>query len=244
MFESDVLISTRAGQMPAFAAHPGTSDGPFAPVIFYMDAPGFRLELKNMARRIAREGYFVLLPDLYYRLGTIRLKYDRTNEHVTAIMRAALGSLDNQLIFEDTAAMLLHLDGQDVVKPGPVGVVGHCMSGAYVTTVAARFPSRVAAAASFYGTRIVTDQPDSPHLIAPQIKGEMLYSFAETDDHVSPETPGRIKDLLDSAGVRNEVEVVPGTQHAYCFPERASYHPEAAEKAWEKLRALFARTLK
>ena len=135
-----------------------SSEGPFAPVIFYMDAPGFRLELKNMARRIAREGYYVLLPDLYYRLGTIHMKYDRKNEHVTAIMRAALGSLTNQLVFEDTASMLCHLDGLDVVKPGPVGAVGHCMSGAFVTTVAARFPNRIAAAASFYGTRIVTDQ--------------------------------------------------------------------------------------
>jgi carboxymethylenebutenolidase len=230
--------------MPAFAVHPGGSDGPFAPVIFYMDAPGFRLELKNMARRIAREGYYVLLPDLYYRLGDLRIKFDRNNEHVVAIVRTALASLNNQLIFEDTASMLLHLDGLDIVKPGPVGVVGHCMSGAYVTTVAARFPNRIAAAASFYGVRIVTDQPDSPHLIAPNIKGEVLMCFAETDDHVSRDTPARIKDILDGAGVKNDVEVVPGTHHAFCFAERATYHPEAAENAWEKLRALLARTLK
>jgi len=242
VIESDILISTRAEQMPAFAVHPGSSDGPFAPVIFYMDAPGFRPELKNMARRIGREGYYVLLPDLYYRLGTIHMKYDRNNEHVIKVMRAARGSLTDEMIYEDTASM--HLDRQDVVKPGKVGSVGHCMSGSFIMTVAARFPNRMAAAAGFYGTQIITDKPDSPHLIAPNIKGEVLLCFAEVDDYVQAEIPARIKDILDGAGVRNEVEVVKGTRHAFCFPQRSSYHPEEAEKAWEKLRALFARTLK
>jgi carboxymethylenebutenolidase len=243
MIEADLVIQTRQGQMPAFAVHPDRAGGPFAPVIFYMDAPGFREELKNMARRIAREGYFVVLPDLYYRLGTIRLKYDRTDEHRVALIRAALASLNNQLVYEDTASMLLHLDGLDIVKPGAVGAVGHCMSGGYVTMVAARFASRIAAAASFYGTRIITDKPYSPHLIGPQIKGEMLFAFAEADDHVPPETAAQIRQILDEAEVRNEVDVIPGTQHGFCFPERGTYNPEAAEVVWEKMRALFKRTL-
>ena len=133
--------------------------------------------------------------------------------------------------------MLLHLDGQDIVKTGPVGVVGHCMSGAYVTTVAARFPSRVAAAASFYGTRIVTDQPDSPHLIAPQIKGEMLYCFAETDDHVTQETPGRIKDILDMGGVGTKSKFS-GTARD-CFP--GVLIPPEPRKSLGKVASLFAR---
>jgi carboxymethylenebutenolidase len=244
VIESDIFISTRAGQMPAFAVHPSGSDGPFAPVIFYMDAPGFRPELKNMARRIAREGYYVLLPDLYYRLGTIHLKYDRNNEHITRIMRAARGSLTDEMVYEDTASMLLHLDAQDVVKPGKVGSVGHCMSGSFIVTNAARFPNRMAAAAALYGTQIITDKPDSPHLIAPNIKGEILLCFAEVDQYVADGVPAQIKDVLDRAGVKNTVEVVKGTHHAFCFPERQSYHPEEAENAWEKLRALFARTLK
>ena len=140
--------------------------------------------------------------------------------------------------------MLLHLDAQDAVRAGKVGAVGHCMSGSFIMTVAARFPNRIAAAAAFYGTQIITDQPDSPHLIAPSIKGEILLSFAEVDQYVADDVPARIKDILDAAGVKNTVEVVKGTHHAFCFPERSSYHPEEAENAWEKLRALFARTLK
>ena len=197
-----------------------------------------------MARRIAREGYCVLLPDLYYRLGTIHMKYDRNNEHIIKLMRAARGSLTDEMVYEDTASVLLHLDGQDTVKPGKVGAVGHCMSGSFIMTVAARFPNRIAAAAAFYGTQIITDQPDSPHLIAPNIRGEILLSFAETDQYVADSVPARIKDILDAAGVKNTVEVVKGTHHAFCFPERSSYHPEEAENAWEKLRVLFARTLK
>ncbi|MFN4087816.1 MAG: dienelactone hydrolase family protein [Alphaproteobacteria bacterium] len=243
MIERDVLVGTKHGRMPAFAAYP-EGGGPHPPVIFYMDAPGFRDELKNMARRIARAGYFCLLPDLYYRLGTIRFELTRRDDGTSAVIRAARNTLTNAMIAEDTAGMLAFLDAQEDAKPGPVGCVGHCMSGRFIVTVAARFPERIAAAAAFYGVQIVTDQRDSPHLIADRIKGEMYLSFAEVDELVPPNVVPEIRAIFEKAGIRHDVEIVPGTHHGYCFAERAAYHAAASEAAWAKLFAMWKRRLK
>jgi carboxymethylenebutenolidase len=243
LIERDVLVGTKHGQMHAFAVCPD-GGGPYPPVIFYMDAPGYREELKNMARRIARAGYYCLLPDLYYRLGTVRFDLHRRDESLSSVIRAARNTLTNAMIAEDTAGMLAFLDAQEEVKPGPVGCVGHCMSGRFIVTVAARFPERIAAAAAFYGVQIVTDQPDSPHLIADRIKGEVYLSFAEVDELVPANVVPDITAIFDKAGVRHDVEVVPGTHHGYCFAERAAYHAAASEAAWGKLFAMWKRRLK
>lgn len=243
MMEREVLVGTKHGQMPAFAVYPEAGE-PSPPVILYMDAPGYREELKNMARRIARQGYFCLLPDLYYRLGTIRFELSRRDDGTSSVIRAARNTLTNAMIAEDTAGMLAYLDAQEQAKPGPVGCVGHCMSGRFIVTVAARFPERIAAAAAFYGVQIVTDQPDSPHLIADRIKGEVYLSFAEVDELVPANVVPDITAVLQKAGVKHEVEVVPGTHHGYCFPERAAFHPAASEAAWAKLFAMWKRRLK
>ena len=107
--EQDVVITTKHGRMPAFAACPAEG-GPVPAVIFYMDAPGYREELKNMARRIAKQGYFCVLPDMYYRLGTIRFDLPRRNDEMSAVIRASMNHLSNQLVSEDTGCMLAWLD--------------------------------------------------------------------------------------------------------------------------------------
>ncbi|HUS96473.1 MAG TPA: dienelactone hydrolase family protein [Hyphomicrobiaceae bacterium] len=242
MIEHDVQIETRAGMMHAFSVHP-EGDGPYPAVIFYMDAPGYRDELEDMARRIARAGYYVLLPDLYYRLGTIRMVLDRSSDNVMAVMRAVRNTMTNEMVIADTAGMLVFLDTQDVVKPGPIGTVGHCMSGSYIVATAATYPSRIKAAAAFYGTQIITDQPDSPHLVAGRITGEIYLSFAETDSYVPDNIPGGIQAIFEKSGVRHTVEVVPGTHHGYAFPLRPAHDPEAAEAGFQKLCALFDRNL-
>ena len=242
MIESDVLIGTRCGRMPAFAVHPDGA-GPFAPVLFYMDAPGYREELETVCRRIARAGYFCLLPDLYYRLGTIRFDLNRRDDAMSTVVRASRNTLSNAMVTDDTAGMLAFLDAHPAAKPGPVGCTGHCMSGRFIVTVAARFPNRIAAAAAFYGVQIVTDQPDSPHLIADRIKAEVYLSFAEVDELVPANVVPDIKAAFERGGVVHDVEVVKGTHHGYCFPERAAHHPEAAENAFKKLTAMWRRTL-
>jgi len=243
LLENNVLVPTKHGRMPAFTACP---DGPgsFPAIIFYMDAPGFREELCNMGRRIAKHGYYCIVPDLYYRLGTLRFDLPRRNDVMSTVIRAAMNHLTNQDVYEDTGGILQYLDAQDKVKPGKVGCVGHCMSGRYVTTVAARYPHRFAAAVSLYGVGIVTDQPDSPHLIVDQVQGELYYAFAETDHTVPDNVIPDLTKALDKGKVKYTLEKIPGTEHGFQFAERAPYHPEAAEHVWDKMFELYDRTLR
>ena len=243
LIEKDVIVTTKHGKMPAFAACPDT-EGTVPAIIFYMDAPGFRTELCNMARRIAKHGYYCLLPDMYYRLGTVRFDLPRRNDGMSGVIRAAMNHLTNADVVDDTSAMLAWLDAQAEVSPGKVGCVGHCMSGQYITTVSARFPHRMAAAASLYGVRIVTDQEDSPHLLLDKVRGELYYAFAETDQSVPEHVIPALRTALEKAGTRSTVEIFKGTQHGFQFSERAVYSPEASEQAWDKIFKLWDRTLK
>lgn len=242
MFEKDVLITTKYGLMPAFAAAP-EAPGSYPPVILYMDAPGYREELVQQARMIANRGYFCLLPDLYYRLGRLRFDIPRRNDAMSVLIRGAMNSLTNAMVVDDTGGMLSFLDGQEKSKPGPIGCVGHCMSGSFVTAVAAAFP-RMAASASLYGVAVVTDKPDSPHLSLGSVKGELYYAFAEVDPSVPDNVIPELKAALAKTDVKATVKTVPNTHHGYCFSARADYNPVAAEQTWEELFALWGRTLK
>jgi carboxymethylenebutenolidase len=243
MYQEHVIVTTKHGKMPAFVACPD-GEGPFPPVILYMDAPGTREELRNHARRIARHGYFCILPDMYYRLGTVHFDLPRRDDAMSAVIRASMNSITNALVTDDTAAMLGWLDANDKVKPGPVGCIGHCMSGQYITTVSAKFPHRFACAASLYGVKVVTDQPDSPHLLVGDVQGELYYAFAETDasvpDHVIPDLTA----ALAKTDVKHTIKVLPGSHHGFQFAERPSYHGGASEQAWSDIFGMLDRHLK
>jgi carboxymethylenebutenolidase len=168
----------------------------------------------------------------------------RRAEGMRPTMFAAMNSLTNALVTEDTAAWLGFLEAQEKVKPGPVGCVGYCMSGRYVTTVAARFSNRFAASASLYGVGIVTDAEDSPHLLIDKIKGEIYFAFAEHDEHVPAEVVPTLHERLDKAGTRYGIDVFPGSHHGFQFPERDVYETHAAEASWAKIIAMWDRNLK
>lgn len=242
MIEKDVEVTTKYGRQPAFAVCPD-APGPFPAIILYMDAPGIREELRNQARRIAKAGYFCLLPDLYYRLGTIRFDVPRRSDAMSVVIRGAMQSLTNAALADDTAGMLAFLDGQERVKAGQVGCVGHCMSGPFALVAAAKFP-RMKAAAALYGVHMVTDQPDSPHLMVDSVKGELYIAFAEVDPAVPANVIPDLSAALKKAGTKHTLETVPNTHHGYCFAARNDYNAVAAEATWDKLFSLWQRNLK
>jgi carboxymethylenebutenolidase len=243
MIEQDVMVPTRHGAMPSFAVCPSGA-GPYPGIIVYMDAPGIREELRNIARRIARHGYFCVLPDMYYRIGQIRFDLPRRNEAMTEVVRACLRHLNNDFVMDDTAGLLGFLDAQDKVKQGPVGGLGYCMSGRYVTVAAARFPHRIVAAGSLYGVGMATEDDGSPHKLVDRVKGELYFGFAEVDGAAPPETIAALKAALDKAGTRYKLEVYPNTRHGYGFPNNAAYETIASEQSWECLFDMWDRNLK
>jgi carboxymethylenebutenolidase len=241
MTDQHVLMVTRYGRQPAFAACP-SAPGQYPGIILYMDAPGFRDELCDMARRIANRGYFCLVPDLYYRLGTIRFDVARRNDPMSAVIRAAMQSLTIDAVMQDTAGMIAFLDAQEKLKPGPLGCVGHCMSGPFAVCAAARY-TRMQAAAALYGVDMVTEREDSPHACLDRVRGELYLGFAEVDPAVPETVVPRFKEALAKARTKHVLETVPGTHHGYLFPARPDYNPVAAEETWEKLFDLWQRNL-
>lgn len=242
MIEQDVVINTKYGRQPGYAACP-SEPGRYPAIIIFMDAPGFRDELKAHARRIAKHGYFCLVPDLYYRLGTLRFDVPRRNEAMSAVIRASMQSLTNAAVSEDTGGMIQFLDGQDKVSDGPIGCVGHCMSGPFAMTAAARYP-RMKAAAALYGVDMVTDAPDSPHKLAAQVRGELYIGFAEHDPSVPASVAPALEQALKAAGTRYRLETYEHAHHGFCFANRPDYDPAAAERCWTTLFEFWDRNLK
>src|SRR5579862_7376003 len=202
-------IKTRDGVAPCqFFSAPKNGNGPGA--IFYMDGIGIRPALGDMAGRLASFGYNVLLPNLYYRAGKIE-----PFEPATAFkegperdrLMPLLKSLNHEIVMQDTAAFLEFLDRQPGVAGKKIGCVGYCLGGGFALSAAGTFADRVGAAAAFHGARLATDQPDSPHLLAPQMRGEIYVGIAGIDPHFTPEEKQRLESSLKSAGVKHAVEV-------------------------------------
>jgi carboxymethylenebutenolidase len=223
MQEAVVDIQTRDGVMNTYTFRPD-GDGPFPVVIHYMDSVGVREELSDMCRRLATVGYYVIMPNLYYRMVLNR-------------------SLSNTMIEQDTQALFDFLDSEPAARKGKLGVVGYCMSGRFVFRVAGAFPDRVAASASIYGARLITDQPDSAHLLAAKIKGEMYFACAEHDNYVTAETLDQIRAIIKDTGINASIEIYPEAEHGFAFPARRLYHKASSERHWERLFAMFRRNL-
>ena len=239
MIEAEVDIATADGAMNTFVVRP-EEGGPFPVVLFYMDAPGKREELHDMARRIASVGFYVLLPNLYYRRVREFVMTPDSREEMFEHMNA----LSNAMVCEDTQVMLDYAAADSAAGDGPVGAVGYCMSGPFVFAAAAAFPERVKAAASLHGVRLFSDAADSPHRNAHKITGEMYFRCAETDDWAPPAMIEQLDDYLKKLGINYRIEWYPETHHGFVFPQRAGmYHKAAAERHWERLFAMFARNL-
>ena len=245
MIETQIEIPSRAGRIETFMCRPDKT-GPWPGVIFYMDAPGIREELRDMARRIATVGYCVLLPNLYYRQGpgiTLSAETAVHDSPERQRMFALMNTLTHQGIAEDTQALLDFIDTQPAIRRGALGAVGYCMSGPFVTVAGTEFPDRFAAIASFYGVGLITDKPDSVHRQLNRLRAEAYYGFGGTDELTPPAEIERFRAALDASGARYALEVYPGAGHGFAFPQRPRYDKPSAERHWERLFELLRRNL-
>jgi carboxymethylenebutenolidase len=241
MIDQQIDIETKDGKTTTFITHPERG-GPFPVILFYMDAPAIREELRDMARRLATCGYYVMLPNMYYRSGVMEIGPIPSDPDAPERKRmfGYMNSINIPMVMEDTKALLAYAATQKAANTAIVGTVGYCMSGRYAVNAATHFP-QVKAAASVYGTHLATDQSDSPHLAAAKTKAELYFACAETDIYAPAEIIEKVREGMK--GSKNEVEIYPGTHHGFAFPKRPVYHRDAAERHWERLLALYRRNL-
>jgi len=238
-------IKTRDGLCPCYTYRPSGS-GPWPAVLVFMDGLGIRPAMLEVGERLAAHGYFVLLPDLFYRSGP----YEPMDAHAVftdpeqrkvLMEKFALATPAN--IMSDTGAFLEHLARQPDVKAGGIGTTGYCMGGLMSLTAAGTYPGRIAATASYHGGRLATDAPDSPHLLAPKIKSRVYVAGAIEDASFPDEMKTRLEDALTGAGVDHTIETYPA-KHGWVFRDTPVYDAAAAERHWQSLVALFDATLK
>jgi carboxymethylenebutenolidase len=239
MIDRHLDIQTKDGVMNTFIAHP-EEEGPHPVVLFLMDAPGKREELHDMARRLGSAGYYVILPNLYYR----RLREFDMASSTREFMFEHMDSLSNAMVCEDIQVLIDFADRDPAARAGRLGCVGYCMSGPFAFAAAAAFPERMAAAASFHGVRLLLDSDDSPHLDAAKIKGELYFGCAETDEYAPQSMIDALDQHLASVGSNYRIEVYPETEHGFVFPLRdGRYHKASAERHWERMLAMYRRCL-
>lgn len=252
--ETDVTIKTADGTCDAAFIHP--ANAPHAGVIIWPDAFGLRPAMREMARRLAGDGYSVLVPNPFYRVARAPLFETAANFNFgDPAQRSKLGPLMGSIGAEgaaekDAAAFVAWLDTQKAVdRRRKIGTQGYCMGGALVMRTAAAVPERIGAGASFHGGGLATANPNSPHLLAPKIKARLLIAIAANDDKQQPDAKTKLKEAFDAAKVPAEVEVFPA-QHGWCvrdMPMQAdgqpTYDKAEAERAWSKLLALYKTAL-
>lgn len=239
MIEKFVDIPTADGAMNSFIVHP--EEGGARPVIlFLMDAPGMREEIRDMARRLATTGYYVIASNLYYR--DVR-EYNVFETNDRERMFELMNNVSNSMAVADARAMLAHADSDSAAHGSRAGVVGYCMSGPFAINIAAAIPDTIRAAASFHGVRLVSDRSDSPHLQLGNVAGEIYVGAAETDSYAPPEMIAEFEAAMTASQCAGRVEWYPGTEHGFTFRERPLYVKEASERHWERLHDLFARNV-
>ena len=250
--ETDVEIKTPDGTCDAGFIHPRSGSHPG--VLIWPDAFGLRPSMRAMGRRIAAEGYSVVVPNPFYRISkapfTDASNFNFQNPDDMAKLRPLMASVNAPGNAEkDATAYVAFLDAQKQVKAKKkIGTQGYCMGGALVVRTAAAMPDRIGAGASFHGGSLVTDKLDSPHLLAPKIKAHMYFGIAASDDSRQPDAKDKLKDAFAAAKVPAEIEVYPA-QHGWCVPDMPVkdgvpiYNKPEAERAWAKLVALYKAAL-
>lgn len=240
-----VEIETKDGKCPSFVYTPEGS-GPFPAVLALMDGIGMRPAVHELGERIAKMGYFVLLPDLFYRAGP----YAPMNPHTVfsdpeqrkVLMEKFFAVAKSPMIMSDVPYFVDFIQSQKQAKKGKIGVTGYCMGGLMSMTAAGTHPDSFAAAAAFHPARLATDQPDSPHLLAPKMTARIYVAGAAEDASFPDDMKKRFDDALTQANVRHEVVTYPA-KHGWVFTDTPAYDEPQSERHYEALGTLLAATL-
>jgi carboxymethylenebutenolidase len=242
---ADVDIKTPDGTADAYFVHPAKGKHPG--VLIWPDIFGLRPAFKQMATRLAESGYSVLVINPFYRTKrapTAPENPDFNDPATRDALMGLMGSLNPDTALTDAKAFVSFLDGHAAVdKKRKIGTTGYCMGGPFVFRTAAAFPDRIGAGATFHGGGLVTDKPDSPHLLIPQMKAHFLIAIAENDDTKQPDAKNTLRDSFAKAQLPAEIEVYAGAMHGWCPPDSHVYNHDQAEKAWSRLLVLFDKSL-
>lgn len=246
MYTATADIPTSDGSADAVVAFP--DDGKQHPgVLLYIDAIGLRPVITDMVKRLAQTGYYVLAPNVFYRHGRAPIidipdlnKPQTRDEFFERVIPMVIEhSVDR--IRSDANAFIDFLTTQPEVRPGPVGVVGYCLGAVLAVRTAAEHPHIVKAVAGFHPADLVTDEPDSPHRLAPHIDAELVFGFSEND--MTPEEITQFTSSLDSEGIRHRSNVYLGTVHGFTMADTEAFSQEGYQRHWDELLSLYGRTL-
>ena len=242
---ADIEVMTPDGMADCHFVHP--SSGRHPGVLIWPDALGLRPAFKQMGKRLAESGYSVLVVNQYYREQKAPIAPEGASfadEAVRNKIRPLMGTLNAETHVIDATAFIGFLDGSDAVDPNrKMGTMGYCMGGPITMRTAAALPDRIGAAASFHGGGLVTDAPDSPHLLVPKMKAHYLFAVAANDDERQPEAKDVLREAFAKAGLPAEIEVYEGAMHGWCPPDSRVYNEAQAERAWSRLLVLFESAL-
>lgn len=242
---ADVTVPTPDGQADCYLVHP--AEGRTAGVIMWPDIKGIRPAFRAMGERLAQSGYSVLVVNPYYRSqhGAVISEGESFGDPAVRERLMPLArSLSRETCVRDGGAFIDYLDAHPSVDAGrQIGTAGYCMTGSYTLRLAAAYPERIGAGASFHGGGLASDADDSPHLLVPKIDAGFLIAIAENDDQKDPQAKTLLRDAFDQAGLQAEIEVYAGTLHGWCPPDGDAYNAEQADRAWARMLDLFGREL-
>lgn len=241
-----IQIQTRDGSCPSYVFRPD-GGGPWPAVLVFMDGLGIRPAMLEVGERLAKHGFFVLLPDLFYRSGP----YEPMDPHTVfsdpakrkVLMEKYFAHASQANIMSDTRAFLDYLAAQPDVKPGGIGTTGYCMGGLMSLTATGTYPDRIVAAASYHGGRLATDDPASPHLLAPRMKARVYVGGAIEDASFPDDMKARLADALTRAGVKHTIETYPA-KHGWVFRDTPVFDAAASERHYQTLVGLMDATLR